>query len=207
MACSAADSEDELAVEDFLDPSKRVNNSAQKKKSSSSSSSSSKPKQRRNVTKPKRKGSGMVHLKKPGKRPKIPHSQHRAPDSKALDLFPKPAQASPDSSASPVDKIQRIAMGAKKDKDAYPTMDDIKSDWDDEKKEIKIKPKKMELDDKQKIIAMGAKKDTSAYPTMDDIMSDWDSNEDDKKRSKKKKESSGGTRPQKMWIGPDKKKR
>ncbi|KAK6051572.1 hypothetical protein COOONC_10923, partial [Cooperia oncophora] len=158
-----------------------------KKKASSSSSRGSKQGSRGKPSKKKRKESVMVHLKKEGKRSKMQHIPNRTqPDSKALDLFPKPARVSsaPDQ-GTPLNKLQKIAMGAKKDKDAYPTFDDIKSDWDDEKKE-KIKPKKMDLDDKQKIIAMGAKKDTSAYPTMDDIMSDWDSSEDDKKGPKKK---------------------
>ncbi|KAK5969156.1 hypothetical protein GCK32_015574 [Trichostrongylus colubriformis] len=219
MACSTTKSDDELAVSDFLEDSegssKGSKDTVQRKKSSSSSdsaqrmksSSSSKSKHGRKASKQNRKASVMVQLKKPRKRPKPPiaRSPHRTPDSKVLDMFPKPVQTSSEPTSTPLNKIQKIAMGAKKDKDAYPTMDDIKSDWDDEQKE-KIKPKKRELDDKQKIIAMGAKKDSSAYPTMDDIMSDWDSNEDDKKRPKKKKDLLRDQEPQKMWIGPQKKK-
>ncbi|EYC35945.1 hypothetical protein Y032_0954g3194 [Ancylostoma ceylanicum] len=81
---------------------------------------------------------------------------------------------------TPMGKLERIARGEKKDKDAYPTLGDVQSDWDDDAKE-KLKPKQPELNDKQKIIAMGAKRDQNAYPTMDDIPSDWDSKEEEEK--------------------------
>ncbi|XGW29939.1 hypothetical protein V3C99_009175, partial [Haemonchus contortus] len=198
-ACSSSGKGDQLAVEDFLkSPEKSFkgsisNESNRKKTSSSSKSKSGKqgPKSSYKGPGPRRKSSG---------RPRMPRAKRPTLSSAdALDLFPKVARATPDQ-GTPMNKLQRIALGAKKDKDAYPTFDDIQSDWDDEKE--RIKPKQVELGDKEKKIAMGAKKDTSAYPTMDDIMSDWDTNEDGEKQKKKKDTESRA----KSWVGPKKKR-
>nr|CDJ95679.1 Protein T13F3.8 [Haemonchus contortus] len=198
-ACGSSGKGDQLAVEDFLkSPEKSFkgsisNESNRKKTSSSSKSKSGKqgPKSSYKGPGPRRKSSG---------RPRMPRAKRPTLSSAdALDLFPKVARATPDQ-GTPMNKLQRIALGAKKDKDAYPTFDDIQSDWDDEKE--RIKPKQVELGDKEKKIAMGAKKDTSAYPTMDDIMSDWDTNEDGEKQKKKKDTESRA----KSWVGPKKKR-
>ncbi|CAO4371721.1 unnamed protein product [Caenorhabditis nigoni] len=64
-------------------------------------------------------------------------------------------------------KRKLIAMGVKKKKSDYATMDDVPSDWDD-----KVPPKepKSKKPDKEK----PKKKTTSLYHTIDDVPSDWD---------------------------------
>ncbi|WKY04070.1 hypothetical protein Q1695_005216 [Nippostrongylus brasiliensis] len=105
---------------------------------------------------------------------------------------------------TPMEKVQKIARGAKKDENAYPTFDDVMSDWEDEKKcsKERIQPRKMELDEKQKMIAKGAKRDTSAYPTLDDVPSDWDSGEEDSDAKKGKKKKGKINESKLSLIGP-----
>ncbi|VDM73919.1 unnamed protein product [Strongylus vulgaris] len=98
--------------------------------------------------------------------------------------------------------------------EAYPTLNDVPSDWDDEKKE-NLKPKEQELNRKEMMIALGAKHQESvryqcsynpgdlrrnlnkpptglrwtlkvvkAYPTMDDVVSDWESTKDNDGKKK-----------------------
>ncbi|EYC35944.1 hypothetical protein Y032_0954g3194 [Ancylostoma ceylanicum] len=125
----------------------------------------------------KGQGTKVVKTKPP---PRPPQTPHRTRDNEpAFDPFQQKVDQRI-TRMTPMGKLERIARGEKKDKDAYPTLGDVQSDWDDDAKE-KLKPKQPELNDKQKIIAMGAKRDQNAYPTMDDIPSDWDSKEEEEK--------------------------
>ncbi|CAJ0602916.1 unnamed protein product [Cylicocyclus nassatus] len=94
--------------------------------------------------------------------------------------------------ATPKKKLDLIKKGMKKASSAYPTFDDVVSDWEDEEKKPTFKPKERELNKKEKMIAMGAKRQESAYPTMDDIVSDWETNEDvGKKKDGAEKQGKG----------------
>lgn len=203
---------DNLALQDFLDESDEGPSSSSKKaKSSSSHSSSASKKKGQGPSKPPRQSSKVQN--KPAKQKRKPPAKHVPPQKSktipkgniALEEIKKEVEKQLGASKTPMeDKRQKIAKGAKKDENAYPTFDDIQSDWDDDKNE-KIKPKKMNLDEKQKKIAMGAKKDTSAYPTMDDIESDWDSQEDEQRKEIRKKKAS--LEPKRSLIGPPPKKK
>ncbi|VDP15290.1 unnamed protein product [Heligmosomoides polygyrus] len=155
-------------TDDFLDESDEGPSSSSKKaKSSSSHSSSASKKKGQGPSKPPRQSSKVQN--KPAKQKRKPPAKHVPPQKSktipkgniALEEIKKEVEKQLGASKTPMeDKRQKIAKGAKKDENAYPTFDDIQSDWDDDKNE-KIKPKKMNLDEKQKKIAMGAKKDTS----------------------------------------------
>ncbi|KHJ89494.1 hypothetical protein OESDEN_10679, partial [Oesophagostomum dentatum] len=95
--------------------------------------------------------------------------------------------------ATPREKLDMIKKGMKRDSDVYPTLDDVPSDWDDEKKSTisKLKPKEQPLNKKELLIALGAKHQESAYPTLDDVASDWGSKEDEptKKEAEEKRDA------------------
>ncbi|KAK6751327.1 hypothetical protein RB195_002984 [Necator americanus] len=90
--------------------------------------------------------------------------------------------------ATPREKMDMIKKGAKRESSAYPTFDDVPSDWGDEKKDkaqkqsSKLRPKQPEMNKKELMIALGAKRQESAYPTMDDVESDWETKSDDAKK-------------------------
>ncbi|KAL6737836.1 hypothetical protein Aduo_011447 [Ancylostoma duodenale] len=68
--------------------------------------------------------------------PRPPQTPHRTRDNEpAFDPFQQ--RADPGIiKLTPITKLERIAKGEKKDKDAYPTLGDVPSDWDDEPKEV-----------------------------------------------------------------------
>ncbi|CAJ0568962.1 unnamed protein product, partial [Mesorhabditis spiculigera] len=104
----------------------------------------------------------------PKPQPKQPAKQ-QPPDVKNLNL--------------PRNKMQAIIDGMKHDEEAYPTMSDVMSDWQEKEgkpgdKQPAKRPepavdKVVKNTEKEKEIQAGTRHDQAAYPTMDDVRSDW----------------------------------
>ncbi|KAK6752948.1 hypothetical protein RB195_004003 [Necator americanus] len=185
MTCSRTPTSEDILMEELIEEKESRDSSSSLLSASRTSKETSKKYQN-----PKKKQSGKKGESAKAKQPRQPRTPHRTRTNEpAFD---------PQRGRTPVNKIERIARGEKKDKDAYPTFDDAPSDWDDEKKE-RLKPRQPVLNAKEKAIAMGAKRDQSAYPTMDDIPSDWETKESrieigPKKRAAKNVAKKGGKR-------------
>ncbi|RCN48314.1 hypothetical protein ANCCAN_05603 [Ancylostoma caninum] len=84
----------------------------------------------------KRQGVKAAKAKQPPPRPL--QTPHRTRDNEpAFDPFQQRADQRITRN-TPMGKLERIARGEKKDKDAYPTLGDVPSDWDDDSKEVSL---------------------------------------------------------------------